>query len=326
MIAKLHEFLSQNIIEWRLPPSGSWRFWLYNNSHPHCSHLDVMWFHDGGEFPRLITKLDRKPEILEREFHNLKRAHSAAPAFVPQPLSFGPMDGLWALWIEGVPGSPFRPDSSTRSLGLIIEMLVDIHSRMRAQTPSGITDRYRAMVGAPLDSLTEFGASAGVQTGCAELRRRLNIDWLATLPVIPQHGDFYPGNVITYRGTMRVIDWETFGQVDLPAYDLFTFLISLTVSAEATLVDGRSPIAQQAREMIAIYAQRLDLTREDMENLLPLALANWFQLMKSDGREVFVKRMYRIIENYFHAEELWRNIFVPPTDLPHRATPIAANR
>jgi aminoglycoside phosphotransferase (APT) family kinase protein len=316
MIGKLHKLLSKNIAEWGLPASGSWRFWLYNNSHPHCSHLDVMWFHNGGEFPRLITKLDRKPEILAREFSNLERAYSYAPAFVPRPVSFGNVDGLWALWIEGLPGSPFHPDSSARSLRPVVEMLIDIHSRVRTQSASGVADRYRTMVAEPLDSLAEFGASAVVRKGCAELRRRLGTDWLAALPVIPQHGDFYPGNVIAHQGKMRVIDWESFGQVDLPAYDLFTFLISLIAPDESGPVDHHSATALQTPELTGLYAQKLGLAREDMEFLLPLTLANWFHLMKTDGRQIFTERMYGIMENYLKAEDLWRNIFLPQAGKP----------
>lgn len=44
------------------------------------------------------------------------------------------------------------------------------------------------------------------------------------LPSIIQHGDLTPDNVINDKGKIKVIDWDNFNKIDLPAFDLLVFL------------------------------------------------------------------------------------------------------
>ena len=45
-----------------------------------------------------------------------------------------------------------------------------------------------------------------------------------SLPLIYQHGDLTPDNVLDDNGKIRVIDWDNFAKIKLPLFDLLVFL------------------------------------------------------------------------------------------------------
>jgi hypothetical protein len=310
MVNKLTARLVENSRSWGIPGAGPWRFWLYNNSHAHCTNMDVMWFQDSDEFPRVVTKLDSKPGILAREFENLSMVYSCAPDCVPRPLAFGPVDDFWALWMEGLPGLPFRRTTSAENLLPIVQMLVRLHSAVR-QEPSE-PGRYRREVVDPIQAVAQFGDSAIVRAACDHLLRTVDEKWIQSLPVIPQHGDLCAGNVISFRGEPRVVDWETFGKVNLPFFDLFTFLVSL-IAPDGVPPESPDPdLFELAPALIDAYAQGIGVDA-CTSNLLPLVLVNWFHLMWKDGRANFTARMYRLIEHVFRNPDFWQSLFLPAT-------------
>src|SRR2546423_1772691 len=100
MMSRWKAFLLESAKQWDLPKGGEWSFLFNNNYHPHCSNLNLLWFHDGGQFPRVVTKLFHEPEIPKREFENLTRAYACAPSWIPKPLHFGYEGEFWTLWME----------------------------------------------------------------------------------------------------------------------------------------------------------------------------------------------------------------------------------
>jgi hypothetical protein len=306
MLRHLNSFLSEQSAGWGLPSSTGWNFWLYNNSHPHITNLDVMWFHGDDRFPRVVTKLDRNPDTLAREFENLSSVYSRIPDLVPRPLHFGRWEQYWALWLEGIPGSPFG--CSTSNLDTIVQTLLSFHSAVRSGNCR--PERYRRMAQDPLENAAR-SASSAVRSGCDRLLRSIDAKWLDSLPVIPQHGDFFPDNVSLFQGQSRVLDWETFGAIDLPLYDLVTFLASLVVPTESALSTLDVKTARDVQAAVERYAKGIGLTHADIELLLPLSLVNWRLLMQLDGRTKFVARMDGLIEHYFEHPEIWHRVFLP---------------
>jgi aminoglycoside phosphotransferase (APT) family kinase protein len=311
MIEQLKTFILENSTDWGLPAGEAWRFWVYNNWHPHCANLDIMWFHENDVFPRVISKLDRKPETMAREFANLSQVHACIPEYVPRPLKFGKFDDFWALWMEGVPGLPFAVNHSSKTLPRIVEMLVSIHSAVRGQDTRDGSERYRRMVYEPFETLAGFGDSAAVRAGCARFSRQIGQEWVDSLPPIPQHGDLYPENIISFKGRQRVLDWETYGAIDLPFYDLLTLLVSLLIPERTEPVDLDPGLVRQVPGLIKLYARGMGLVVPDLELLLPVVLVNWFYLMWLDGRKKFTARIYQSIEHLFEHPADWQRIFLP---------------
>jgi hypothetical protein len=129
--------------------------------------------------------------------------------------------------------------------------------------------------------------------------------------VIPQHGDLFLGNLIGGAGSWRVVDWETFGAVDLPFYDLFTLLLSLLRSTGDTPEHWDPALARKVPQVIAFYAQQLNLSVADIPLLLPLSLANWFYIHWIDGRQKFTATMCKMLQHYFDNTPMWETVFAP---------------
>jgi Phosphotransferase enzyme family len=309
MIGYLKDSLLTRRGAWGLPQSGDWTFLFYNNYHPHYSDIDVLWFCGGEPHPRVVTKVSREPERPRREYSGLQQVHSVAPRWTPRPLELEEHDGCWMLWMEGVPGSRFDPAKVPAVAGSIVEAVAGIHCALRRPPADARPDRFQLSVVDPLRALSRFGSAGAVSSGCGRLLETTTREWFETLPVIPQHGDLYDGNLLHHRGAWRVIDWETFGAVDLPAYDLFTLLLSLLLNGGSRCREWPAGLTAQTPGLVAQYGRRIRLSQSDLALLLPLTLANWFYIQWRDGRTEFSNRMYVTITDYFENCRQWEQIF-----------------
>jgi aminoglycoside phosphotransferase (APT) family kinase protein len=312
MVAVWKSFLLDRIAEWRLPVGGEWSFIIHNNYHPHISNLNVMWFHNGGMFPRVMLKFCDHPAPLKVEFENLRRAHECAPAVVPSPLHFGPQGPLWGLWMEGVRGT--APSTvqccSPDVLSHLVEIVASVHAAVGRPHDKPDSDRYRRMVGEPIEAVTQFGSSAAVKAGCSQLAAAVSADWLNALPVIPQHGDVYSGNILSHKSRFHIVDWESFGAIDLPFYDVLTLLYSLLRDTGPTPATWDPTLVKLAPTLVRSYAQRLQLTAADVSHLLPLTLVNWFNLHLKEGRKASTDKIYQTIQQYFEDPEPRQRAFL----------------
>jgi hypothetical protein len=312
MIGAWKRFLLDSVAAWRLPVGGEWSFVIRNNYQPHGGSINVMWFHNGGEFPRVVVKFYNDPAPLKIEFENMRRAHEFAPAIVPNPLHFGPQGHLWGFWMEGVPGSVLTaPGGYTPAiLDSVVEMVASLQVAVRHMPVRLGSDRYRQMGIEPLEAVAQFGSSAAVKAGCSRIAAGLSPEWLDSLPVIPQHGDLYSGNILSHRDRYYIVDWENFGAVDLPFYDPLILLYSLLRDTGKTPELWHPALTHRIPSLLRSYARRLDIAPADVSLLLPLALANWFFLHLKDGHTAFTETMYPAIQQYFESPEPWERTFL----------------
>lgn len=313
MIFRQERFLHEHAGEWRLPAGARWNPILYNNYQPQNTTLNLLWFAGRDRTPRVVTKIYRDAACPSREFERLTSAYSAAPSWVPRPLHFGHDGPFWALWMEGVPGLPvavprgLSSDAFSQMVSAVSSMHRDLGA---AATPRSVADRRRRMVTDPLNTLSAFGTSSAVQSGCAALAAAISGDRLASLPAIPQHGDLYFSHMLVKDQRWYVIDWETFGQVDLPAYDVFTLLLSILRTGGDTPAEWDSRLTRPIPGLLSNYAATFGLKKDDLSWLLPLSLTNWFHLQWADGRKEFTTSMYQVLEKYFANQESWQKAFL----------------
>lgn len=313
MIQHCQSFLLERSAEWGVPTTGRWDFLFNNNYHPHYSGLNLLWFYDREGFPRVVTKVCRDGELLKREFANLQHAYGCAPAWVPRPLHIGLHDGFWMLWMQGVPGLRFqvRNDRSGAALRSVVEMVGAFHRAVR-KGPGGVDlGRYRQMVLEPLRTVAQFGPSLCVSDGCSAIAARTPVEWFTALPIIPQHGDLFVSNLVSHRGQWSIVDWESFGMIDLPFYDVFTLLVSVARAGGETPEQWDPDLLTRLPVLVDYYARLFGLSPADIGLLLPLTLANWFHLQWSDNRKAFTELMYKMLQHYFEHVDIWERAFVP---------------
>lgn len=313
MIARWTELLLERAVEWNVPQGGTWKFLFNNNYHSHCSNMNLFWFHGQDEFPRVVTKIYREPRIVKREFENLVRIHAVVPSVVPRPLYFGFEGNFWTFWMDGVPGwrLPAADKHWPAVLGDVSETLLSVHVATRSHETAVGPDRHRSMVTAPLETLSRFGSSAAIREGCAAVAAASSIEWVNSLPIVPQHGDLFFGNLLSHRKRWYILDWESYGLIDLPLYDLLTLFLSLLLARGP--VPERWPISltRQIPALTESYSRAMDISVADTRLLFSLALANWFHLQWEDGRQQFATTMYNAVEQYFQHRDLWENIILP---------------
>jgi Ser/Thr protein kinase RdoA (MazF antagonist) len=310
MIGQWKGYLEQNLVGWNLPSHGHWKFIVYNNYQPNVSNIDLLWFHGTDDFPRIVTKLCRHKNVGQREFDNLTRAHRCVPQVVPKPLAFVPHGEFWALWMEGVPGSALPPHAYTPAvLQSAAGMVSSMHDALRDRSGRSAPDRYRRLVVDPFKAVSEYRSDPAIAAACAKVRAAIPERWLESMPVIPQHGDLFPGNLLFHGDQCSVVDWESFGTIDLPMYDLLTLLLSLLARQSEAPEHWDSRIAAQAPGLMDRYVGELELSNEDISLLLPLTLVNWFHLQWTDGRIKFAERMYGTISQYLKEPASWKKLF-----------------
>lgn len=315
MIGAWKSYLLERAEEWGVPASGVWRPIVYNNYHPHCSDVDVFWFHNNDNVPSIVTKISNRPGPAEREYRNLRQVRPLAEASVPRPLDFSVKDGASMLWMEGLPGVQFRGVWDSEALFAVVDMVSSIHLSVSERVSTRSPQRWERAVRLPLSALAQFGTSEAVREGCARLVERAGADWLNSLAVVPQHGDFYVGNVLSDGNQWYAVDWESFGLVDLPVYDVYTFVLSLLRTDGNVSSGWDREIMARIPAVVARYVRALRLTGVDLQCLLPLTLANWFYIQWSDDRREFSERLYETIRDYFEHITVWEGAFLPDKSL-----------
>jgi hypothetical protein len=315
MIGELRRFLLDHSSAWGLPADGEWSPLWHNNYHPHCSNLNVLWFHNSDTFPRVVTKLYHTATIPDREYDNLRFAYTHAPEIVPKPLHCGSQNGFSALWMGGLSGLRVEPHDCRRPAVLksLTETVLSFHAAVK-QRSEGFGDRYQRSTVEPLQTLAAYGDSRVVREGCAAVAQAVSVNWLAGLPIIPQHGDLVVTNVLRHGDQWHMVDWESFGTIDLPFHDLFTLLFSALRPAGPTPENWDSALVKRIPAAVSLYAGSVGISPDDVAKLIPLILANWFHLQWSDGRKEFTRLMYQSIQHYFANTQLWNNVFVPVED------------
>jgi hypothetical protein len=312
MIPQLKAVLSSKAAEWGLPANGDWSFLVHNNYQPTCSTFNVLWFHRKDSYPRAVTKVCRQQDVLSREFQSLQAIYPLAQSHVPRPLDLQHADGFWLLWMAGVPGTrmPRRSNYPLSTMISIVDMLTAIHRGAREMVMEPTPDRYASLVANPLEALSGFGGSTAVGEGCAAALKATSGPWINSVAIIPQHGDIFVDNVLCHKGEWHVVDWETFGAIDLPFYDLLTLLLSM-LRASGDTPDRLDPkLVRQVPFLVHRYARALELPVCLVPVLLPLTMANWFYLHWVHRHKVAMEVMYSAADKYFQHKQRWDEIFV----------------
>jgi hypothetical protein len=279
MIEDCKQLLSTRAAEWGLPTVGEWNLLFHNNYQPTCSTINLLWFYQSEEFPRVVTKMYRDHSVLAQEFQSLQAVYPLASRYVPRPMHLGKADGFGMLWMEGVPGRRIPPGGRYPAsvLAESVDMLVSIHRAVNKGTEQADVDRHARMIAAPLDVVLEF-CGPTVRDGCLALLETATPEWLRTLPAIPQHGDLFIDNILRHRDESHIVDWDSFGELDLPYHDLITLLLSFLQASSSAPEQWNPALKRQMPSLVERYTCGLQLPASTLSVLLPLTLANQLYL------------------------------------------------
>ena len=193
-------------------------------------------FASGGGPSHFLKIRPARHEDFRREAAITTRlsAHPGARGLVPKSTTFvaGPVRVLAGEFVEGTaldvlirtpPSRPW-PDLAAEVLEAASSMWDAISDATDHDTPRAADPKSLL---ADLELLETLGLDSAAS--CALARRITAVE----LSGRPQHGDFWPRNVLRVGDGWRVLDFETCGEVDLPLYDVFHMVRGCAEAAPA---------------------------------------------------------------------------------------------
>ncbi len=254
---------------------------VYTNRGEKRSSSLVFIFARGSKDPRVIVKLSQDTASIVREFNALERLSRELPGHVPRPHLHGETRGFGFVAMEAVVGGPIIAAAFERFADGMVREVIEIQTRVEEGVMSD--DVLRTEVLEPLSEFERTWTSGreDLSSLCESVRTRLEVLQSVGLPRVLQHGDFCLDNLIVRPdGSVVVIDWEDFGAVGLPAYDL----VSLFVSLEARDPFAEPSLANLLINALSMYMDRLKLDYRWLEVLVPLGMMRFAMFCAAQGR------------------------------------------
>lgn len=256
----------------RTVPAGDWPLWAFaKNLYPRLAstvvlvgtagptqHVTVQLRDDAGQVLGYLkyAEKDRAQTRLRHEHFML----SNVPADVaPAPLKLGPLGSGEALIKSPLPGYPL------------------LATFLPAEELTGLLDSLGVSPPVPLEEHPWVRKHA---RGCvpeAWLEVLANRNW----PVVVQHGDFTPWNLIQGPdGKLRAVDWEYGALEGFPGLDLAHYVLQTSA-----LVHRRKP-AEAVRYAVDYLLRQSPppLTRVEAQAVIRLAAHDAYQKALRDGR------------------------------------------
>lgn len=228
-----------------LPDVSSTRIKLHNGTGYRNPKVSFIKFEDGK--PSVFQKTVRLPSdasVIERAFLALKRANGFGIPGIPKAISLVQEQGIFVSSESIMKGRALRYEDPTEVERAMIWL--DVFSK---RVVDGVYD-VRA-----LSDLLESTLLSMHSTDLEWLHEVRNIfDRFSgvlgndfQLPRVPAHGDATPSNILCSKnGGIAVIDWDRFGDIAMPLFDLFTLAERCTPSGENPFLRYRVAILRQA--------------------------------------------------------------------------------
>jgi hypothetical protein len=260
-------------------------------------------FQEGTGAPSLVVKFARVAEAeagLEREAEALREIEATQPALagVPRLLATGRRVGRLALAETAVAGSPLLPRLNVSALAefspRLTEWLLELAGDAAPQ-PKG--SWWSRLVEEPLSELDRGYSAAGVGRSVAEARKLLT--GLPDLPIVLEHRDCSPWNILLSDGAPALLDWESAELQGLPGLDHAYFFLNAAFAIEGALETGRTTEAygrllDPTTSIGAIYAHSADAYAEglglDADAMARLRTLCWIVHCRSDRRHIVLDR------------------------------------
>lgn len=311
MIDKFLRQLNRHVAESGIEFDTSYdKYLVYNNIGNGNTAIIVLLFRNQEKTPFLVVKISRREDLVSREFNAIKEIQSILPQIVPEPYFMTQIDSYYGMVVSYVQGkkiSDGTPAKEEKTLK-IVDLLVELHLRLY-KGRSLNEDELKAFVIHQIDKLATLPSAERFVEPRTHLKKALQeMSGKKLLPRIPQHGDFCFNNLLIKEEQIVIIDWENYGQVCLPLYDLCTLFFAYREERFCLLPeDGatRSLFATSIRK----YCSDFNLNRDSVHLLVPLFFIYFFFLRQSDNLACNSKSEENLLleelRYYFQNQDSW---------------------
>lgn len=218
---------------------------------------------------------------LDQEFAASRRAHDAFPRITARPIKLGSAKGRDYLLMEKIDHEPVTRRGIER---LPEEAWFDFTTLMLNGCASDAADHEpQAHKKALAEALALLPADA-TRDAMERWLDRSGAALLARMPAVVQHGDLAVNNVGISAGGLVVFDWEDYGRVAFPAFDLTIFLSSLLrFNAREIIYLHLSEPRDRVGRLARAFREKYRITPSEQLRLAACALALFHQIKLEGG-------------------------------------------
>lgn len=189
----------------------------------------VGFFAFNNDKPVIFVKTVRESKynkIIEHSFGKLKNIYKYLDnGSVPKPIYLGNHQGVVFSLETAILGKQFHSYKKQRDLKKFLKWFFRFQRLMIQKEKIAniqLKDYIDELVNKFLNLYKiERDLREPIKYLAGELKK--DIDDLSS-PLISQHGDLTPDNVLNDKGKIKVIDWDNFEKIKLPLFDLLVFL------------------------------------------------------------------------------------------------------
>ena len=289
---------------WCRPPI---RILMYNNFGPADvertpSSALLFLFPEIDNRPEIVIKLNRDITALRLEYEALCTIEKFMKGLAPAPLFFESYGDWGILGMSSLYGKCLAAwDKRVKVLPIVVDRLLTCHLKLSGEiqrpyqflSPQEVYAILKTVNGSPelLDQISDLWESV-----CIDLTK-------SALPCIAQHGDFCFPNILFYENNIFFLDWEDFGEITLPSYDVFCLLLNLYVpdgSHQGNMFFQDRVLLRHARQSVGRYFQGIGIPKELTRKLFEFTLIQQFLCSyrkKRSSTGLFVQRLVEYLKD-----------------------------
>lgn len=249
-------------------------------------HVQIQVFANDNQFFNL--KFSRT-ESVAREHDAVCEVFSLFPTLVAEPLALVASDPFEISICRGVAARRLSKEAIEADPPLFIEAINDYTLRAKSGlSVEGDPAQHRQFVVSVLNDLPHApfreAALGWLSSGGART--------LEGLPYVKQHGDFGRTNLGFADGRIVVFDWEEFGSVLLPGYDVL-LLVASQLELDAGRIERvvREGAPAYLGEIVDFFCTTYNMAKETFLDLIPMMFVIFLHAKETRGYR-YKRRQY----------------------------------
>ena len=204
---------------------------------------------------------------LQKEYEALKTVNQAIPTNVPQLIGFYQKEGFEILVCKGI---KHRKIKQSKSDGEIVWR--EVRAILKPSKAAFEEKKPSQVHMDELKTVFEYFKYRPFSVQMGEWLRKLDSGVINSLPHIKQHGDFTLNNMGLEGDRLIIFDWEDFGKITIPGFDIFCLTVDLLTGFDKTRIERISKMKDypiEIIELIGYFCNELSIDMKLYFNLYP---------------------------------------------------------